>query len=96
MKTKWTEPNGIGWNYNQAGGQIGPQLSEVYEFLGMVVVPVVGTDLVGEMTRGPWSGRIYVGASVVADGSGAVLAILQDRDTEVHLVNLEVAPQSKR
>ena len=50
--------------------------------------PVVGTDLVGEMTHGPWSGRTYGGGSVVADGSGAVLAVLRDRDTDVRVVEL--------
>jgi len=52
--------------------------------------PVVGTDLVGEMTHGPWTGRTYGGGSVVADGSGNVLAILRDRDTEVRVLDLPI------
>jgi len=50
--------------------------------------PVVGTDLVGEMTQGPWTGRTYGGGSVVADGSGNLLAILRDRDTDVRVLEL--------
>jgi predicted amidohydrolase len=50
--------------------------------------PVVGTDPVGEMTHGPWIGRTYGGASVVADGSGSALAILRDRDVDVRVVEL--------
>jgi len=50
--------------------------------------PVVGTDLVGVMMHGPWKGRTYGGGSVVADGSGKVLATLRDRDVEVHVVTL--------
>ena len=50
--------------------------------------PTVGTDLVGEMTQGPWKGRSYEGASVVADASGAVLEVLRDRDTDLRVVEL--------
>jgi len=53
--------------------------------------PVVGTDLVGEMTHGPWMGRTYGGGSVVADASGNVLSILRDRDTHVRLVDLPLS-----
>jgi predicted amidohydrolase len=52
--------------------------------------PVVGTDLVGEMTHGPWAGRTYGGASVVADGSGSVVAVLRDRDVDVRVVELRL------
>lgn len=52
--------------------------------------PTVGTDLVGEMTHGPWKGYTYGGASVVADASGKVTAVLRDRDTDVRVVNLTI------
>jgi predicted amidohydrolase len=52
--------------------------------------PVVGTDLVGEMTHGPWKGQTYGGASVVVDSSGELLHILRDRDVEVRTVTLEI------
>jgi N-carbamoylputrescine amidase len=52
--------------------------------------PTVGTDLVGEMTHGPWKGYTYGGGSVVADGSGKVLKVLRDRDTDVQVVELAV------
>jgi predicted amidohydrolase len=57
--------------------------------------PVVGTDLVGEMTHGPWSGQTYGGASVVADQSGSVLAVLRDRDVDVRIVELSITPRTK-
>jgi len=53
--------------------------------------PVVGTDLVGEMTHGPWTGRTYGGGSIVVDGSGNVLAILRDRDTDVYVIDLQLS-----
>lgn len=52
--------------------------------------PVVGTDLVGVMTHGPWKGWTYGGASVVADGSGKILETLRDRDVEVRVVELSI------
>jgi len=57
--------------------------------------PVVGTDLVGEMTHGPWKGQTYGGGSVVVDESGSVLAVLRDRDVDVRVVELAVSPQMK-
>ena len=52
--------------------------------------PVVGTDVIGEMTHGPWKGQTYGGASVVVDASGKVLHVLRDRDVEVRTVTLEL------
>ncbi len=54
--------------------------------------PVVGTDLVGEMTHGPWKGETYGGGSVVIDGNGRVLKLLRDRDTDVCVEELTIAP----
>lgn len=52
--------------------------------------PTVGTDLVGEMTHGPWKGYTYGGASVVADASGKVIEVLRDRDTDLRVVELTI------
>lgn len=53
---------------------------------------VVGTDLVGVMSAGPWKGYTYGGASVAISSAGEVITKLRDRDTEVKLV--EVHPRS--
>lgn len=50
---------------------------------------IAGVDLVGVMSHGPWKGRTYGGASLLADGRGKILASLRDRDVEVRVV---VAP----
>jgi predicted amidohydrolase len=52
--------------------------------------PVVGTDVIGQMTHGPWTGQTYGGASVVVNGAGKVLHVLRDRDVEVRTVALEL------
>jgi predicted amidohydrolase len=54
--------------------------------------PVIGTDLVGVMTHGPWAGRIYGGGSVASDASGAIVAVGVDRDVDTVRVDLDLAP----
>jgi predicted amidohydrolase len=50
--------------------------------------PVVGTDLVGMISHGPWTGQTYGGASLVADASGKTLVVLRDRDVDVQVVEV--------
>lgn len=50
--------------------------------------PVVGTDLVGEISHGPWRGRVYGGQSVVADKQGNIIASAKDRDRDILIVNM--------
>lgn len=52
--------------------------------------PMVGTDLVGVMSQGPWKGRTYGGASFVADATGRIIATLRDRDVDVKIVDVKV------
>ncbi len=54
--------------------------------------PVVGVDLVGEITHGPWTGMTYGGQSVAADAQGKIIAIAKDRDRDVMIVRVRVAP----
>jgi len=53
---------------------------------------VVGTDLVGIMSAGPWKGYTYGGASVAISASGEVVTRLRDRDIEVKLVDVHPRP----
>lgn len=50
--------------------------------------PVVGTDLVGLITHGPWTGYTYGGQSLVANAQGNVLAVAKDRDADVLVVKV--------
>lgn len=52
--------------------------------------PVVGTDLVGMITHGPWTGQTYGAASVVADREGNILTVLRDRDVDVQIIDLTI------
>ena len=51
---------------------------------------VIGTDLVGQITHGPWKGRVYGGHSVTADKAGRIIAIASDRDRDIRFVDVEV------
>ena len=57
---------------------------------------VVGTDLVGSITNGPWSGQVYGGQSVVADDAGRVLHVCKDRDRDVVVVAVRPGGQPTR
>jgi predicted amidohydrolase len=47
---------------------------------------VVGTNLVGEITKGPWRGRTYGGHSVAIDRTGRTISIAKDRDRDINIV----------
>ena len=55
-----------------------------------VGAPVVGTDLVGEITHGPWKGRVYGGQSAAVRPSGQVIALARDRDRDVCIASIEL------
>ena len=57
--------------------------------------PMVGVDLVGEMTHGPWTGWTYGGSSFVADGRGQILLTGRDRDTDFRTIDLTIGALSK-
>ncbi len=52
---------------------------------------VVGTNLVGEITNGPWRGRVYGGQSVAADKGGRTISIAKDRDRDINIFSINVA-----
>ena len=50
---------------------------------------VIGTDLVGEITQGPWAGQVYGGQSVACDKTGKVIALACDRDRDIKIVTVK-------
>ncbi len=56
----------------------------------IIRAPVVGVDLVGEITHGPWTGMTYGGQSVAADAEGRIIAVAKDRDREVLVVQISI------
>lgn len=53
--------------------------------------PVIGTDLVGAITHGPWTGMVYGGQSVAADAHGTTLVVAADRQPDVRIVSISLS-----
>lgn len=54
--------------------------------------PVVGADLVGILTNGPWKGQVYGGQSVACDKKGAIIALGKDREPDLLVFTVSVEP----
>jgi predicted amidohydrolase len=52
---------------------------------------VVGTNSVGQITKGPWAGRVYGGQSIAVSKTGKILAVAKDRDRDIKLVSISFA-----
>lgn len=67
----------------------GKELSKTVQHSAEIIgCPVIGTDLVGEITHGPWSGLIYGGQSVAFDKSGQILCLCKDRDRDLQMITI--------
>lgn len=75
----------------EAWPEHGRQLERVVTNAARTVgAPVVGTNLVGQITHGPWAGRTYGGHSVVADRTGGIVSLGRDFDRDVRLVEVTI------
>ena len=80
----------------EAWPEHGKQLERVVTNAAQVIdAPVIGTNLVGQITHGPWAGRTYGGHSVAADRTGAILALGRDFDRSVRLVEIPIAGDAR-
>lgn len=52
---------------------------------------VVGTNSLGQITKGPWAGRVYGGQSVAVDKTGKILGIAKDRDRDIKIIFITTA-----
>jgi predicted amidohydrolase len=50
--------------------------------------PVIATNLVGEITKGPWKGRIYGGQSIAVDKTGKTISTAKDRDRDINIFQI--------
>ena len=51
---------------------------------------VIGPNLVGEISKGPWEGRIFGGHSVAADKNGKTLTTGADRDRDIRFISIRM------
>ena len=52
--------------------------------------PVVGTDLIGEISKGPWTGQVYGGQSVAVESSGKIFGKGRDRDRDIIVFDVKL------
>ncbi len=75
----------------EAWPQHGQELERVVRNAARIInAPVIGTNLIGQITHGPWTGRTYAGHSVAADPRGRVLAIGRDFVDDIAIVEVPI------
>ncbi len=52
--------------------------------------PVVGTNLIGQISHGPWMGQLYGGQSVAYDNKKDHLVIGKDREKDIVFITIDV------
>ena len=52
--------------------------------------PVIGTNLIGQVSHGPWTGQIYGGQSVAFDPGKDILMVGKDRERDIVITKIEV------
>ena len=78
-------------NWPEHGKELERVVKETGRKTGAVVV---GPNLVGEITKGPWKGRIFGGHSVAADKNGKILTVGADRDREIKIFSVKTGSSS--
>lgn len=53
--------------------------------------PVIGTDLVGQVSHGPWTGQIYGGQSVGYDPKSNNMVIGRDRERDIAVIAIKLS-----
>ncbi|MBN1361081.1 MAG: carbon-nitrogen hydrolase family protein [Sedimentisphaerales bacterium] len=71
----------------QHGEKLKATVQQAARWIG---APVVGTDLVGAITHGPWKGKTYGGQSTAANAQGQTLAVAKDRQQDCKLVTVTI------
>lgn len=52
--------------------------------------PVIGTDLIGQVSHGPWTGQVYGGQSAGYDPKSGVLVVGKDRERDIATITIQV------
>ena len=69
----------------------GKELLKVVKYAAKKInCPVIGTNLIGQVSHGPWTGQIYGGQSVAYDPEKDILMIGKDRERDIVIFKIEV------
>jgi len=67
--------------------QHGKELESVVQRAAQAMnATVIGTDLVGKISHGPWKGMVYGGQSVAAHANGDIIAVGKDRQRDIVVI----------
>jgi len=71
--------------------QHGQELVKVVKYIAAKVnCPVVGTNLIGQISHGPWAGQVYGGLSVAYFPENDTLVIGKDRERDILLFKVDL------
>ncbi len=71
--------------------QHGKELEKVVQNAAVTVgCPAIGTDLIGEISGGPWRGKTYGGQSVASDKNGKIIGRGKDRDSDLVMITIRL------
>ena len=81
-----------GWAYQKEGWpEHGFELIKTVQKAAIKIgAPVIGPNVVGEITHGPWKGRTYEGLSVASDGKGILLVQGKHNKEDVIIFNVNI------
>lgn len=102
LKMKDQQPDFVIIPYGWAAGETAwpnhaKELQRVVKHAAeLIKCPVIGIDLVGEISNGPWRGMVYGGQSIAVDQNTNVLAICKDRDKEIVVFKLKYNPKNEK
>ena len=69
----------------------GMELKKVVQNAALTInAPVVGTNLVGAISKGPWAGKVYGGQSVIYTKEGELVEVGKDRSPDLLVIELNV------
>jgi predicted amidohydrolase len=82
----------FGWAApEKAWPEHGQKLHELVKNVSKKVnCPVVGTDLIGQISHGPWTGQLYGGQSIAYDPKKDMTIIGNDRDRDIIIFTFEL------
>lgn len=69
----------------------GDELTKVVQYVNKETsCPVVGVNLVGQITHGPWTGFTYGGQSIACNKLGNVIKVGKDRERDIVIISVDL------
>lgn len=73
-------------NWPKHGESLEKTVSRAAQTVGC---PLIGVNLVGAITHGPWTGMIFGGQSIASNEEGIIMGRCADRDQDLEIVSID-------